>query len=49
MSIDVTRLIAAHLGVFASGSQSRLVPYLDPYRSCLMCLMRLLDVLVERG
>ena len=26
-----------------------LVPYLDPYESCLMCLMRLLDVLGERG
>jgi hypothetical protein len=26
-----------------------LVPYLDPYESCLMCLMRLLDVLAVRG
>jgi hypothetical protein len=24
-------------------------PYLDPYRGCLMCLMRLLDALDERG
>ncbi len=42
-----TRLSAAD-----SGSCSKfgfLVPYLDPYESCLMRLMRLFDVLGERG
>ena len=29
-----------------SGLDTRLVSYLNPYRSCLLCLMRLLDVLV---
>jgi hypothetical protein len=29
--------------------RAALDPYLDPYSFCLMCLMRLLDVLRERG
>jgi len=31
------------------GALSWVAPYLDPYDSCLMRLMRLLDVLGERG
>jgi len=35
--------------VGGDGALSWLVPYLDPYQSCRMRLIRLLDVLGERG
>ena len=31
------------------GSSRHLNPYLNPYRSCVLCLMCLLEVLSERG
>ena len=43
----VVRLTRPALGNAAT--ERGLDPYLDPYRSCLMCLMRLFLVLGERG